>query len=169
MGIFEQHPLAFPVVMVSAILQTLLGLKKIDRVKIKVPYLLGLHVLRLPVEIVLYQLYVQKSIPQLMTFEGWNFDIIMGLSAIVWLLYAIFVTEKLHKLAFLTWNFVGLALLANIVIIAILSSPLPIQQLAFEQPNVAVLSFPYSFLPSFVVPAVLMSHVLLIQRYRKAT
>ncbi|MEM9987092.1 MAG: hypothetical protein AAF804_18515, partial [Bacteroidota bacterium] len=44
--------------------------------------------------------------------------------------------------------------------IAILSAPLPFQQLAFEQPNVAVLRFPYVLLPGVVVPLVLLSHLL---------
>src|SRR5512138_406435 len=39
-----------------------------------------LHVVRLPVELVLYWLAVQKTIPELMTFTGRNFDILSGIS-----------------------------------------------------------------------------------------
>ena len=47
-----------------------------------------LHSVRLPVEIVLYGLFTYKMIPELMTFEGRNYDIIMGITAPVigWLL-----------------------------------------------------------------------------------
>lgn len=57
----------------------------------------------------------------------------------------------------------GILFLLFIVSIAILSSPLPIQQLAFDQPNIALLIFPYTFLPTCVVPIVLMSHILLLK------
>src|SRR5688572_15022910 len=39
-----------------------------------------LHVVRLPVEIVLYWLCLIKTIPVLMTFEGRNFDILAGVT-----------------------------------------------------------------------------------------
>lgn len=40
-----------------------------------------LHTIRIPVELVLFWLFVNKTIPQLMTFEGRNFDILSGLTA----------------------------------------------------------------------------------------
>ena len=49
-------------------------------------------------------------------------------------------------------------LLINIIIIAILSSPFPFQQFAFERPNIGMMHFPFIWLPAFVAPAVLFSH-----------
>lgn len=40
-----------------------------------------LHIVRIPVELVLFQLFVYKTVPELMTFEGRNFDILSGLTA----------------------------------------------------------------------------------------
>ena len=40
-----------------------------------------LHMVRIPVEIVLYLLFVHGKVPELMTFEGRNFDILSGISA----------------------------------------------------------------------------------------
>ena len=37
-----------------------------------------LHIVRVPVEIVLYWLFISKAIPGLMTFNGRNFDILAG-------------------------------------------------------------------------------------------
>jgi len=54
--------------------------------------------------------------------------------------------------------------LFNIVLTAILSAPLPIQQLAFEQPNIAVMYFPFVYLPGFIVPIVLFSHLVVISK-----
>jgi hypothetical protein len=46
----------------------------------------------------------------------------------------------------------------NVVITAIFCVPSPIQQLAFDQPNRAVLFFPYIWLPTVIVPIVFFSH-----------
>src|ERR1035438_4876567 len=40
-----------------------------------------LNIVRIPVEIVLYWLFLYKAVPRLMTFEGKNFDIISGITA----------------------------------------------------------------------------------------
>ena len=40
-----------------------------------------LHLVRIPVELVLWRLFLHRAVPQLMTFEGRNWDILLGLSA----------------------------------------------------------------------------------------
>ena len=122
-----------------------------------------LHAIRIPVEIVLYLLFLHKAVPELMTFEGRNFDIIAGLTAPV-LAYFGFVGDRPRRNLLLIWNFISLALLLNIVINALLSAPGPLQKFAFDQPNIAVLLFPYSWLPTFVVPVVLLSHLAAIRQ-----
>lgn len=123
-----------------------------------------LHIVRIPVELVLLWLFLYKQVPQLMTFEGRNFDIISGLTAplIIWLAWKNGLLVKSKML--LLWNFICILLLLNIVINAVLSAPFPFQQLAFDQPNVAILYFPYIWLPGFIVPAVLMAHLVTIKR-----
>ena len=125
-----------------------------------ITYLNGVRVL---VEIVLYGLFIHHQIPQLITFEGRNFDIIAGLTAPV-MAYFSFNRPVLSTRWLLIWNVLSLLLLANVVTHAILSAPLPFQQLAFEQPNVAILKFPFIWLPSFVVPTVLLGHLVAIRR-----
>jgi hypothetical protein len=136
----------------------------LDRLNTK--YLTLLHVVRVPVEMVLYWLYLHKTIPQLMTFEGQNFDILVGISAPI-VLSLSFRYQKVKRNLLLVWNIIGLALLANIVTLAILSAPFPFQQLAFEQPNIAVLYFPFNCLPAIVVPLVLLSHLASIRSLLK--
>lgn len=127
-----------------------------------------LHTVRIPVEIVLLGLFINKTIPGIMTFEGRNFDILSGLSAPV-IYYFMFVRRKLPATLFLLWNIVCIGLLVNIVVIAILSAPFPFQQLAFEQPNIAVLYFPFVWLPAVIVPLVLLSHLVSIYQVIKNT
>lgn len=122
-----------------------------------------LHVIRLPVELVLHWLFLNRAVPQIMTFEGFNLDILSGISA-PFVYYFGWVKNHLNKTTLLVWNFICLGLLINIVVLAVLSAPSPFQRLAFDQPNVAVLYFPYIWLPSVVVPLVLFSHLVVIRR-----
>lgn len=117
-----------------------------------------LHVIRIPVEIVLLWLFQNGQVPQLMTFEGRNFDILSGLTAplIYWLAFR---NGKTNRPLLIVWNIFALLLLINIVVNAILSVPTPFQQFAFDQPNLAILYFPFIWLPSFIVPVVLFSHL----------
>lgn len=125
-------------------------------------WLTWLHVVRLPVEIVLFWLFAHKQIPQLMTFEGRNFDILSGITAPL-IAYFGYTKLKLGKPGLLLWNFICLALVLNILINGLLSAPTPIQQFAFDQPNVGVLQFPFVWLPGFIVPAVLLAHLVCIR------
>jgi hypothetical protein len=122
-----------------------------------------LHAIRIPVEIVLLGLYYAGEVPELMTFEGRNFDILAGLSALP-VYYWGYKRQKLSRFALIMWNLAGISLLLNVIFYGILSAPSPFQQFAFEQPNVAVLGFPLVWLPSFVVPLVLFSHLVLLRK-----
>lgn len=117
-----------------------------------------IHIVRIPVELVLHWLYQNGQIPQLMTYEGRNFDIISGITApiIFWLAFR---NGSINKNLLLVWNFIALGLLLNIVIHALLAFPSSFQQLAFEQPNRAIIYFPFIWLPTVIVPLVLFSHL----------
>jgi hypothetical protein len=121
------------------------------------------HTIRIPVEITLYLLFYQKSIPEIMTFEGRNFDIIAGITAPI---VAYFGTRhgKVNTILLLVWNLVCLILLLNIVFIAIFSAPSPFQKFGLDQPNVAILNFPFNCLATFVVPLVLFFHLAAIKQ-----
>ena len=117
-----------------------------------------LHVVRIPVELVLLWLHQYGQVPELMTFEGRNFDILSGLTAPLVAIFA-FREGTPNRGILLIWNLLALGLLLNIVIHAILTIPSVIQQLAFDQPNRGVLYFPFIWLPSVIVPIVLFSHL----------
>lgn len=144
-----------PVLLIAALLGTARGRAYLDGLRLGVLTLL--HVVRLPVELVLLGLFLHRAIPRLMTFEGHNWDILMGLSAP--LAYYLLRTRRIGSAGLVVWNFVGISLLLNIVLTALLSTPSPVQRFAFEQPNVGLLYFPFEWLPAVVVPLVLLAHV----------
>ena len=122
-----------------------------------------LHTVRVPVEITLYFVCAAGLVPVLMTFEGYNLDIISGLTAPL-VYYLVFVSRKASKSFLLIWNFVCLGLLVNVLVIAILSAQTPFQRLAFDQPNIGVTFFPFVWLPTVIVPIVLFSHIAAIRQ-----
>lgn len=150
-----------PFIFIGVLFSTTNGRLFIDGLNLRI--LTMLHIVRIPVEPVLYGLYVYKAVPELMTFEGRNYDIVSGLTVPI-IYYLGFVKKQFNTRLLLIWNFICLGLLFNIVVHAVLSAPFPFQQLAFDQPNIAVLHAPFNGLPSCVVPLVLLSHLAAIRQ-----
>lgn len=125
-----------------------------------------LNVVRIPVEFVLYWLFLNGTVPELMTFEGRNFDILAGITAPLVAYFGLH-QQRLEKTSILMWNVISLGLLLNIVINGVLSAPLAFQKFAFDQPNVALLNFPFSWLPAYIVPTVLFGHLVSIRQLVK--
>ncbi|GAB3774708.1 hypothetical protein GCM10028818_17860 [Spirosoma horti] len=156
-------PLAvvLPILLIITLFVSRGGRRFLDALSL--PAITYLNTVRVPVEIVLYGLFVHHQVPQLITFEGRNVDIIAGLTAPL-VAYFSFNRPVLSTRWLLLWNVLALLLLINVVTYAILSTPLPFQQFAHEQPNVAILKFPFIWLPGFVVPTVLLGHLVAIRR-----
>lgn len=150
-----------PILLIVGLFNTAPGKKYIDQFDTGILTLL--HVVRIPVEIVLFWLSVHKAVPELMTFTGRNFDVFSGLTAPL-IFYFGYFEKKLRSPLILIWNCICVGLLLNIVCYAVLSAPLPIQAFAFDQPNVAVLHFPFNLLPACMVPLVLFSHLVCIRQ-----
>ena len=168
--ITKTHPPRFLLLVLPALLFIILlfttnkGRMFIDNMDVKMLTLL--HAIRIPVELILFGLFINKTIPEAMTFEGRNFDILSGLTA-PFIYYFGFVKKTLDKKIILAWNFICLALLINIVATAILSAPFTFQKLAFDQPNIAILYFPFVWLPCCIVPIVFLSHLASIRQLHK--
>lgn len=153
-----------PIIFIALLFLTKRGRSLVDGFDVKTLTLL--HMVRVPVEFTLYWLFLHKAVPGIMTFEGRNFDILCGLTAPL-IYYFAYVKNVMGKKILMIWNVACLLLLTNIVITAVLSAPLRFQQLGFEQPNIALFYFPFVWLPGFVVPAVLLAHLVSIRRLIK--
>lgn len=125
-------------------------------------WLIGIQSFRIVMEMILLFLFIQKIIPVQMTFEGRNFDILVGITAIPIAYFA--AKNKLSKNFILAWNVFGLILLANIVIIAILSTPLSFRVFMEEPANTVIAYFPFVWLPGFVVPVAYTMHFVSIKK-----
>ncbi len=128
--------------------------------------LIMLHVVRVPVEIGLHGLFLQGDVPQVMTYEGRNFDIFSGLTAPLVATLG-FRHGRVNRPLLIGWNLLCLALLLNIMFHGIFSVPTPFQLFGFERPNVALLHFPYVWLPAVIVPLVLLAHAAALHQLLK--
>lgn len=132
-----------------------------------IPHLDTVQIVRLQgfrvlVEILLWALYVRNLAPVQMTFEGRNFDVISGITALM-VAYGL-ARKRVSNLMLVTWNLACLGLLINIVAIAILSMPSPVRQFHNDPANTIVTQFPYSWLPAFLVPLAYGLHFLSLRQ-----
>jgi hypothetical protein len=131
----------------------------IDRVPLA--WLVGYQVFRVPVELLLHRLYEEGVIPVQMTYSGLNFDIVSGLGGA---LVAILLVRGMRSRAVIwVYNALGLLLLANIVAIAVLSTPLPFRSFMNEPANRLPGVAPYVLLPTLLVQAALFGHVVVFR------
>ncbi len=124
--------------------------------------LVGYQAFRIPVEWFLHRGFEEGVVPVQMTWSGLNFDVATGGTALVLAIAAL--RRPLPRGLVLAWNLVGLALLANIVTIAVLSLPLPFRRFLNEPANLLPLQFPTVWLPTFLVQAALFGHLVVFRK-----
>jgi len=128
--------------------------------------LVGFQGFRVLVELALFALHREGMIPVQMTFEGRNFDVLSGLTALgvgalVWRGHA-------SRGLVLAWNVLGLGLLLNIVVVALLSMPTRLRIFDAGPPSVLVANAPFVLLPTLLVQAALFGHLLVFRRLKVA-
>jgi hypothetical protein len=119
--------------------------------------LVGFQVFRFPLELLMHRTYVEGVMPVQMSFSGQNYDIVSGITAGVlgsWLARA-----RAPRWVVAAWNILGFALLANIVTVAVLSTPI-FRRFGDDRLNIFVTYPPFVWLPAVLVMAALMGHVL---------
>jgi hypothetical protein len=125
--------------------------------------LIAVQSFRLPLELAMHTMAERGVMPEQMTYTGSNFDILTGLTAIG-VAAALRSAVGGRRLALL-WNIGGLALLINVVTIAILSTP-TFAWFGPDRLNVWVTYPPYVWLPAVMVTAALTGHLLIFRALR---
>lgn len=122
--------------------------------------LIGIQGFRLPLEIAMHGLYERGIMPLQMTYTGRNYDIITGATAIV-VAAALYAGKGGVRLARL-WNIIGLLLLLNVVVIAILATP-RFAYFGDAYLNTFVTYAPFVWLPAVMVLAALTGHLVIFR------
>jgi hypothetical protein len=123
---------------------------------------------RIVMEIILWQLFVAGAAPAIMTFEGRNVDILVGLTAplVAWLC---FTRRSWTRRAAIWWNAAGVVILANVVGHAQLAAPTPFRVFHVEPPVTFIAYVPWIWLPAFLVPLAWALHALSMRQLRRSS
>jgi hypothetical protein len=126
--------------------------------------LVAAQAFRLPLEIAMHALVSRGLMPEQMSYTGRNFDVLTGGTAIV--VAALSRWGVGGRRLVTVWNVAGLALLINIVTVAILSTP---RFAAFgpERLNLFVTYPPFVWLPAVLVLAALAGHLIIFRALRR--
>jgi hypothetical protein len=115
---------------------------------------------RLPLELAMHAMYERGVMPQQMSYSGWNFDILSGITALI--VAAVVRAGRAPRWLVAAWNVLGLALLVNVVTIAIASTP-RVQAFGPDRVNVWVMDSPFVWLPAVMVLAALAGHLVIFR------
>jgi hypothetical protein len=122
--------------------------------------LVGFQAFRLPLELLMHRAATDGLMPRVMSYSGYNFDIVTGTTALV--LGVALARGNVPRSVVLAWNFMGLVLLAVIGGVAFAATPI-FRAFGPDNVNVWVTSFPYSWMTVMVAGA-LFGHVLVLRK-----
>lgn len=133
------------------------------------PFLVGVQVFRVAVEVFLFWAYQEGRIPVEMTFEGYNYDILVGLSAPVaaYLAYSSAKTNAgKYNILLMGWNIAGMLILSVVVYHGLGGAPTRFQWLHLSPAPAIIGRFPYVYLPGLLVMSAFALHILSIRKLR---
>jgi len=122
--------------------------------------LVGVQAFRLPLELAMHRMAERGIMPPQMTYTGRNFDIVTGATAII--VAALVWSRRGGRNLVLAWNLLGLALLINVIIVAIVSTP-RFARFGPDRLNVWVAFPPFVWLPAVLVLAALAGHLIVFR------
>ncbi|CAN5598462.1 hypothetical protein BH24GEM3_BH24GEM3_03020 [soil metagenome] len=126
--------------------------------------LVGVQGFRLPLELLMHRAYTEGVMPEQMSYSGYNFDIVTGITAL--LVAGMLLAGRMPLWGVRVWNWMGFLLLVNVVMIAWLSTPIPLRVFMNEPANVWITHPPFVWLPTVLVLTALLGHIVIFRRLR---
>lgn len=126
--------------------------------------LVGFQAFRLPLELAMHRAYTEGLMPVQMSYSGRNFDIVSGITALA--LALTMMVTRVPRSIVMAWNVVGLILLANILGVAMLSTPM-FAYFGPDRLNVWVMWMPYTLLPAVMVLAAWAGYLIVFRALRQ--
>ena len=120
--------------------------------------LVAVQSFRLPLELAMHAMYERGIMPQQMTYTGRNLDIVSGATAVI--VAALVAAGYAGRNLVAAWNALGFALLLNIIVVAVLSTPV-FSYFGPEHLNTFVTYVPFVWLPAVMVSAALAGHIVI--------
>ena len=131
-----------------------------------VSWLIYLQGFRIIVELIIWGAYREGIVPLQTTFEGYNYDIIIGLTAVPLAYFT--KKDKVSVTVLMVWNIVGLLILANTVRFFLYSVYFP-EYFGQSSPMVTedFVKLPYLLIPGLFMPLAVFIHALSIKQLLK--
>ena len=125
--------------------------------------LVAVQAFRFPLELVMHRAYEEGVMPGQMSYSGFNFDILTGITAAV--LGVALWRWRVPGWIVRIWNLGGLILLVNVVTIAVLSTPL-FRKFGEAGLMTFVAYPPFVWLPAVLVLAAWAGHLIVFRKLR---
>jgi hypothetical protein len=122
----------------------------------------ALQTFRVGVELAFWRLHAEGVAPIQVTFEGRNFDVLVGLTAP--LIAAGIAFNWFGPRVTIAWNVFGLAMLANAIGTVATSAPGPLHLNWPGEPFTAIASWPVIWIPAFLAPVGIFLHIVSIRQ-----
>ncbi len=122
----------------------------------------AMQTFRIGVELAFWGLYASGGAPEQVTFEGRNFDVIVGLTAP----FVAFAIAKLNlkPSVVIVWNVLGILILSNTIVTTLSSMPGPLHINWPGMPFTAFAAWPFVWVPAFLAPLAIFIHVFSIRQ-----
>jgi hypothetical protein len=157
--------IAVPTILGSLLVRSQTFMRWIRRVPLHV--LVGVQLYRV-LGVLLLVAYAQGDLPAEFALPAGIGDVLVGLAAVIVATVVLKRGEQRPRPMVLAWCAFGILDLVVAVATGLLSAPSPLQQIAFDDPNAAIVSYPLVLIPTFLVPVSIMLHVYVIARLRTA-
>jgi hypothetical protein len=118
------------------------------------------------IEVLFYFTFLQGILPVQVTFDGANYDVLLGISALFVGYYAL--RKSVSKRLLIVWNYIGIGVVGFAAFTFITSFYFPS---IWGQENVEISQafnqFPFLLLPAFFMPSAIFMHILSIIQLKK--
>ena len=122
---------------------------------------------RIIAELLLLSTFLKGLIPVEATFEGLNFGIAIGITAIP-LGYLVYRTGHKYKKLLQAWNIIGIVMI--LIVASVIATNIYQPQIwGYDQPSVdtTFLQLPYLFIPGFLAPSAIFIHLVTLIQLNK--
>jgi hypothetical protein len=152
--------LLFPYLFTTACILTILFTPRLRQwaLGLKIEILIGLQLIRLPLEGLLHWAAYHRQTPLALTFYGGSPELLTALATPV-MLYLHRKNKWKYRLWLLIWSYAGMASLTMLWTRSLFSAPSSIQNWGFEIPNYLMVHFPGSWIVTVIIPTLLFAHL----------
>jgi len=155
--------LLFPYLFTTACILAILFIKPLREwaLGLRIEILIGMQLIRLPMEGLLHWAAYHRQTPLALTFYGGSVELLIAAATPV-ILFLYLKNKSSNRLWLLIWSYAGMASLTMLWVRSLFSAPSSIQNWGFEIPNYLMVHFPGNWLVTVIIPILLFAHIAIV-------